>query len=147
MCALERHRVGVRRDVVRQYEEQRLAPAHEVARYREHEVGILAIHVLEEAAGLLHRDGESPLAKVLRCANLMQLSERTPVGNGPYLGGLTSWQPGAPGTSPSSVRWAPAEASNLAGVLGFPNRRAREWLRAISCSRDPLHPCPLNEKS
>src|SRR6202007_2111496 len=41
--AFQRHRVGVGRHVVGQYEDRRPAALHEVARHREDEVGVAAV--------------------------------------------------------------------------------------------------------
>ena len=49
-------RVRMRRDIVRQNEHRRLAVAHEIARHREDEVGIGAIHLGQELVDRLHRD-------------------------------------------------------------------------------------------
>src|SRR5437868_8696616 len=53
---LDRNRVGVRRNVVGQHQDGGPALTHEVARHGEHEIGVLAVHVFEKGAGLLHRD-------------------------------------------------------------------------------------------
>ena len=48
--------VRVRRDIVGQDQHRRLAIAHEIARHREDEVGIGAVHLGEELVDRLHRD-------------------------------------------------------------------------------------------
>ncbi len=48
VARLHGHGVWVRRDIVRQHQDRRLAPPHEIARYGEHEVGVGAIHPVQE---------------------------------------------------------------------------------------------------
>jgi hypothetical protein len=53
---LHGHRVGVRRDIVRENQYGCLASAHEIARHGEDEVGVRAVHFIQEGADHRHRD-------------------------------------------------------------------------------------------
>jgi hypothetical protein len=46
----------MRRNVVGQHQDRRLALLHEVARHGEHEIRVGEIHLLQEVADLRHRD-------------------------------------------------------------------------------------------
>ena len=56
MDALHRDGVGVRRDVVRQYQDRRLATLHEIARHGVDEIGVVPVHLGQERVDHRHRD-------------------------------------------------------------------------------------------
>ena len=68
IARFHRDRIRMRRDIVGQDQNRRLAAADEVARHREHEIGVGAVHSGQEFFGHLHGDVGPPLDQLRRPA-------------------------------------------------------------------------------
>ena len=73
IAAFHRDRVRMRRDIIRQDQNGRLAVAHEIAGHREDEVGISAIHLRQKFLDHLHGD-VGPTLDQFRTQPVMLLS-------------------------------------------------------------------------